>query len=43
MILSADATLLELGFPEDSVKKELYWPKGKEPQGAAPGTHTTDE
>ncbi len=32
MILSADATLLELGFPEASVKKELYWPKGKEPK-----------
>ena len=23
------------GFPEDAVKKELYWPKGKEPRGAA--------
>ena len=34
MILSAEATLLERGFPEASVKKELYWPKGKEPQGA---------
>jgi ferredoxin-NADP reductase len=34
MVLSAEATLLGLGFPEASVKKELYWPKGKEPQGA---------
>jgi ferredoxin-NADP reductase len=34
MILAAEATLLERGFPEPSVKKELYWPKGKEPQGA---------
>jgi ferredoxin-NADP reductase len=34
MILSAEQTLLARGFPEVSVKKELYWPKGKEPQGA---------
>jgi ferredoxin-NADP reductase len=33
MILSAEATLLERGFPEPQVKKELYWPKGKEPKG----------
>ncbi len=33
MILAAEATLLERGFPEEQVKKELYWPKGKEPQG----------
>ena len=31
MILAAEATLLERGFPEEQVKKELYWPKGKEP------------
>ncbi len=37
MILSADETLLGLGFPESSVKKELYWPKGKEPTGAGTG------
>jgi ferredoxin-NADP reductase len=35
MILSAEATLLERGYPEEQVKKELYWPKGKEPRGAA--------
>ncbi len=35
MILSAEATLLGRGFPEDQVKTELYWPKGKEPRGAA--------
>ena len=35
MILSAEATLLERGYPEDQVHKELYWPKGKEPRGAA--------
>ena len=34
MILSTEATLLARGFPEASVKKELYWPKGKEPGGA---------
>jgi ferredoxin-NADP reductase len=33
MILAADATLLARGFPEEQVKKELYWPKGKEPKG----------
>ncbi len=35
MILSAEQTLLERGFPEEQVKTELYWPKGKEPRGAA--------
>jgi ferredoxin-NADP reductase len=34
MILAAEATLLGRGFPEAQVKKELYWPKGKEPKGA---------
>jgi ferredoxin--NADP+ reductase len=43
MILSAEATLLERGFPAPSVKKELYWPKGKEPQGAVAGADTSDE
>ncbi len=33
MILAAEATLLERGYPEDQVHKELYWPKGKEPRG----------
>jgi ferredoxin--NADP+ reductase len=33
MILSAEATLLQRGYPEDQVHKELYWPKGKEPRG----------
>ncbi|MEA2612553.1 MAG: ferredoxin/flavodoxin---NADP+ reductase [Chloroflexota bacterium] len=35
MIQSAEASLLEIGFPEEAVKKELYWPKGKEPRGVA--------
>jgi ferredoxin-NADP reductase len=35
MILTAEATLLARGYPEDQVHKELYWPKGKEPRGAA--------
>ena len=34
MILSAEATLLERGYPEEHIHKELYWPKGKEPRGA---------
>ncbi len=37
MILAAEATLLERGFPEPQVKKELYWPKGKEPTGVGVG------
>ena len=36
MILAAEATLLGRGFPETQVKKELYWPKGKEPRGSGP-------
>ena len=35
MILTAEQTLLERGYPEDQVHKELYWPKGKEPRGMA--------
>ena len=35
MIISAEETLLARGYPEAQVKKELYWPKGKEPRGAA--------
>jgi ferredoxin--NADP+ reductase len=35
MILSAEATLLERGYPEEQIHKELYWPKGKEPRGLA--------
>ncbi len=36
MILAAGVTLLEAGFPEAQVKKELYWPKGKEPRSLGP-------
>ena len=35
MIAAVDATLLGRGFPEDQIRKELYWPKGKEPRGNA--------
>ena len=35
MILAVEETLLGRGFPEAQVKKELYWPKGKEPTAAA--------
>lgn len=38
MILNAEALLLERGFPEASVKTELYWPKGKAGPGAAPAS-----
>jgi ferredoxin/flavodoxin---NADP+ reductase len=34
MIVAAEELLLARGFPETQVKKELYWPKGKEPRGA---------
>ena len=33
MILAAEALMTERGFPEEQVRKELYWPKGKEPTG----------
>jgi len=36
MILNAERTLMDRGFPEFHVKKELYWPKGKAPVPAAP-------
>jgi ferredoxin--NADP+ reductase len=36
MILAAEALLLEAGYPEAQVKKELYWPKGKEPRSLGP-------
>ena len=29
MILNAERVLMDRGFPEFHVKKELYWPKGK--------------
>ncbi|HET7471481.1 MAG TPA: FAD-binding oxidoreductase [Candidatus Limnocylindrales bacterium] len=35
MIVSAEETLLGRGYPVEQVHKELYWPKGKEPRGAA--------
>ena len=34
MITTVETTLLARGFPEEQVKKELYWPKGKEPRAA---------
>jgi ferredoxin--NADP+ reductase len=34
MILNVERTLMERGFPEFHVKKELYWPKGKAPAPA---------
>ncbi len=34
MIASVESTLLARGYPEAQVKKELYWPKGKEPKAA---------
>ena len=34
MIIAVEETLSGRGFPQEQVKKELYWPKGKEPAGA---------
>ena len=34
MILNVERSLMDRGFPEFHVKKELYWPKGKAPAGA---------
>jgi ferredoxin--NADP+ reductase len=31
MIINVEGELMEAGFPEFHVKKELYWPKGKKP------------
>ena len=38
MIINVETLLMEAGFPEFHVKKELYWPKGKTatPSGAVP-------
>ena len=36
MILAAEEILVGAGFPEAQVKKELYWPKGKEPRSLGP-------
>jgi ferredoxin/flavodoxin---NADP+ reductase len=38
MILAAEETLLGRAFPEPQVKKELYWPKGKEPRAGGPAS-----
>ncbi len=35
MILNVERVLMDRGFPEFHVKKELYWPKGKAPAAAA--------
>ena len=31
MIINVETELMNAGFPEFHVKKELYWPKGKKP------------
>jgi ferredoxin-NADP reductase len=43
MILAAEETLASRDFPPEQIKKELYWPKGKAPAGADPGTVASDE
>jgi ferredoxin--NADP+ reductase len=36
MILAAEEIMGGRGFPEAQIKKELYWPKGKEPRSLGP-------
>jgi ferredoxin-NADP reductase len=36
MILNVERVLMDDGFPEFHVKKELYWPKGKTRRAAPP-------
>ena len=36
MILAAEEIMAGAGFPEEQVKKELYWPKGKAPRSLGP-------
>jgi ferredoxin-NADP reductase len=36
MIIAVDETLAGRGFPEEQIKKELYWPKGKTAPGEPP-------
>lgn len=43
MIVAVESLLLERGFPEAQVRKELYWPKGKAPKGAAAGEAPTGD
>ena len=37
MIINVETLLMNAGFPEFHVKKELYWPKGKTADAAARG------
>jgi ferredoxin--NADP+ reductase len=36
MIIAAEEIMSGAGFPEEQVKKELYWPKGKAPRSLGP-------
>jgi len=38
MIVTAEAMLIDRGFPEPQVKTELYWPKAREPRPAEVAT-----
>jgi ferredoxin--NADP+ reductase len=37
MILNVESVLMDRGFPEFHVKKELYWPKARPPVAHPPG------
>ncbi len=42
MIINAESALMDHGFPEFHVKKELYWPKGKTVPGDAPAPEAAE-
>ena len=42
-ILAAEAILLDRDYPEEQIRKELYWPKGKAPKGAAMGSAPAED
>ena len=42
MILNVESILMDDGYPEFHVKKELYWPKGKDAGLATEGLSECD-
>jgi ferredoxin/flavodoxin---NADP+ reductase len=43
MILNVESILMDAGFPEFHVKKELYWPKARPPRDGTPPVAETQE
>ena len=42
MIVAAELELRAYGLPEEAIHKELYWPAGKQPTGAAGATGASE-